>query len=107
MTLVRIGPVHFQTLEKELEPVVQYLTGHMLNAGCGTRDISACLRQHSTSALTRYDLESSDSEVVTGPLEAMPFPDETFDSVLCNAVLEHVENAELAMKELARVVRKG
>jgi len=107
LSLVRIGPVHFQPLEQELEPVVHYLAGHMLNAGCGTRDISACLRQHDVSALTRYDIESKDSEVVTGPLEAMPFADETFDSVLCNAVLEHVEDAERAMAELARVVRKG
>jgi hypothetical protein len=35
----------------------------------------------------------------------MPFEDATFDSVLCNAVLEHVSNAEDSMRELARVVR--
>jgi ubiquinone/menaquinone biosynthesis C-methylase UbiE len=107
VTLVRVGPVHFQPLEQELEPVTKYLTGAMLNAGCGSRDVSAFLRQSGTGSITRYDLGSTDPEVVLGPLEEMPFADATFDSVLCNAVLEHVHDAERAMQELARVVRHG
>ena len=106
MSLVRVGPVHFQSLEQELEPVVRYLSGHMLNAGSGSRDIGPFLRGRGVTEVTRYDLASEDPAVVKGPLESMPFDDESFDSVLCNAVLEHVEDAELAMGELARVVRK-
>jgi SAM-dependent methyltransferase len=107
VTLVRVGPVHFQALEQELEPVVRYLAGHMLNAGCGTRDISQFLRAGGVTEITRYDIASDDAAVIVGPIEAMPFADAGFDSVLCNAVLEHVQNAERSMRELARVVRKG
>lgn len=107
MTLVRVGPVHFQPLEQELEPVVRYLTGHMLNAGCGTRDISPFLRAKGVAKITRYDIASDDAEVVEGPIESMPFADDSFDSVLCNAVLEHVLSADRSIRELARVVRKG
>jgi SAM-dependent methyltransferase len=107
VTLVRVGPVHFQALEQELEPVAHYLSGHMLNAGCGSRDISPYLRAKGVAEVTRYDMASSDPDVVIGPLEAMPFADASFDSVLCNAVLEHVRDAESAIRELARVVRKG
>jgi SAM-dependent methyltransferase len=107
VTLVRVGPVHFQPLEQELEPVAQYLSGHMLNAGCGSRDLRSFLHRNGVTDLTRYDITSDDPEVVIGPLEAMPFADESFDSVLCNAVLEHVRDAELAIRELGRVVRKG
>ena len=107
MTLVRVGPVHFQPLEQELEPVVRYLAGHMLNAGCGTRDIRPYLRTKGVAEITRYDIASDDADVVVGPIEAMQFADASFDSVLCNAVLEHVQNAERAIRELARVVRKG
>ncbi len=107
MTLVRVGPVHFQPLEQELEPVVRYLSGHMLNAGCGSRDIRPFLREHGVEEFTRYDVESSDKEVLIGPIESMPFADASFDSVLCNAVLEHVYNPERSVRELARVVRKG
>src|SRR3954447_3577682 len=107
VTLVRVGPVHFQPLEQELEPVVRYLTGHMLNAGCGTRDISPFLRAKGVAEITRYDISSDDADVVVGAIESMPFADESFDSVLCNAVLEHVLNADRSIRELVRVVRPG
>lgn len=101
----RVGPVHFQSLEDELRPVTRYLSGHMLNAGCGSRDISPFLLARGVTKVTKYDLASDDPEVIVGPLGSMPFADATFDSVLCNAVLEHVADAEVSMQELARVVR--
>jgi SAM-dependent methyltransferase len=104
---VRVGPVRFQALERELEPVAAYLTGRFLNAGCGSRDIRSFLRQRGVTVVTRYDIQSDDPDVVIGPLESMPFPDASFDSVLCNAVLEHVADAEAAIRELTRVVRPG
>jgi SAM-dependent methyltransferase len=105
--LDRVGPVRFQPLEDELAPVVAYLYGHVLDAGCGSRDISAYLLGQDAHRITRYDLSSDDPAVVQGPLEAMSFPDASFDSALCNAVLEHVEDAQASMGELARVVRPG
>lgn len=100
-------PVRFQTLEQELQPVARYLSGRLLDAGCGSRDISRFLRANGVTDLTRYDVASDDPEVLVGPIESMPFDDQSFDSALCNAVLEHVVDAERAMAELARVVRKG
>jgi SAM-dependent methyltransferase len=99
--------VHFQSLEQELEPVAPFLAGHLLNAGAGSRDITNWLRAHGVTQLTRYDLASDDPDVILGPLESTPFADASFDSVLCNAVLEHVADAEAAMRELARVVKPG
>lgn len=105
--LVRVGPVHFQSLESELEPVVGYLRGHLLDAGCGTRDIGPYLRRRGVDRVTRYDEAASATGTVAGALEAMPFAGATFDAVLCNAVLEHVGDAEAATRELARVVAPG
>jgi SAM-dependent methyltransferase len=104
-TATRVGPVYFQPLEEELEPVAQYLSGHLLNAGCGSRAIDSYLLANAVTTITNYDIASQDPEVIVGPLESMPFADETFDSVLSNAVLEHVVNAEDSMRELARVVK--
>jgi SAM-dependent methyltransferase len=104
---VRVGPVHFQTLERELEPVAAWFRGRFLNAGCGSRDLSAFLNERGVTAITLYDIRSDDPDVVIGPLESMPFPEAAFDSILCNAVLEHVAGADAAMRELARVVRPG
>jgi len=103
----RVGPVLFQPLEDELRPVTEYLAGHVLNAGCGSRNVNAYLLANSAERITSYDIASEDAEVVTGPLEAMPFADGSFDSALCNAVLEHVKDAEASIRELARVVRPG
>jgi len=105
--LVRVGPVHFQSLEHELAPVTQYLSGHVLNAGCGSRAIDPFLLKNGASQITRYDISSDDPSVVIGPLESMPFDDESFDSALCNAVLEHVVDVDRSIAELARVVRRG
>ncbi len=102
-----VSPIHFQSLEQELKPVARYLSGRMLNAGCGMRDITAFLRAHGVTELTRYDIASTEPDVILGPIESMPFADGSFDSALCNAVLEHVFDAERGIEELARVVRKG
>lgn len=37
----------------------------------------------------------------------LPFPDNDFDMVMCNHVLEHVEDDRKAMNELYRVLKKG
>ncbi len=39
--------------------------------------------------------------------EALPFKSQSFDLVLCLDYLEHVENDDLALKEIARVLKNG
>jgi ubiquinone/menaquinone biosynthesis C-methylase UbiE len=47
---------------------------------------------------------------VTGEVadaESLPFPDETFDLVVGHAVLHHIPDVELAMREVLRVLKPG
>jgi SAM-dependent methyltransferase len=44
---------------------------------------------------------------VQGDALAIPFPDGTFDRVICSEVLEHIPDDLGAMRELARVLRPG
>src|SRR6266516_3486479 len=104
-TATRVGPVYFQPLEQELGPIAHYLSGHLLNAGCGSRAVNSYLLANGVTTITNYDIASQDPEVVVGSLESMPFKDGTFDTVLCNAFLEHVANVEDSIRELARVVK--
>lgn len=44
---------------------------------------------------------------VQGDALHLPFPDGAFDRVICSEVLEHIPDDEGAMRELARVLRRG
>jgi SAM-dependent methyltransferase len=47
------------------------------------------------------------ANVVQGDALALPFPDGTFDRVICSEVLEHIPDDVAAMRELTRVLRPG
>lgn len=55
---------------------------------------------------TSADLFSPIVDVKADILD-LPFGDETFDVVICNHVLEHIEDDRKAMSELYRVMKKG
>jgi len=52
------------------------------------------------------DIESPLAKVKMD-IHKMPFADRSFDVVLCNHVLEHVDNDIVAMQEIHRVLRPG
>ncbi len=45
--------------------------------------------------------------MVRGDAFALPFPDQSFDRVICSEVMEHVHDYAAAVRELARVTRPG
>ena len=51
--------------------------------------------------------ETTKVGVVQGDALNLPFPDGTFDRVICSEVLEHIPNDVGAMAELTRVLRPG
>lgn len=44
---------------------------------------------------------------IHGSAEKLPFPNETFDTVLCTEVLEHLKNDKKAINEIKRVLKKN
>lgn len=57
---------------------------------------------------TRCDLFPKDPDTRKVNVEDMPFPDGSFDLVIANHILEHVDNVERALAEIRRVlVREG
>ncbi len=89
--------------------------GRVLDAGCGKARYSAILRQRFPAArITALDISSEmlrhvpqGIETVHHGILGMPFPDATFDAVICVEALEHVVRTELALRELVRVLRPG
>ena len=53
------------------------------------------------------DAEQSFAGIPHQDLCALTFSDASFDLVLCNELFEHVEDLELAFREIARVLRPG
>lgn len=47
------------------------------------------------------------AEVVNGNLYNLPFPDGSFDKIICSEVMEHVPDDSAAMHELSRVLAPG
>jgi len=99
------NPVQWQTLEEELYPVLMYLKGNMLNAGCGERDIQKFLLSQGVLSIENCDINSSILNTIKCDLTQIPRPTNTYDTILCNAVLEHVQFPVLVIKELRRVLK--
>lgn len=96
----------FQPLESEMAPVVKYLSGRVLNAGCGNRDISALLERHAQE-VDNCDLQSSLPGAILCDLTSIPRPDACYDTIFCNAVLEHVQFCDRVMAEFCRLLKPG
>ncbi len=69
----------------------------------------AFLRRLSRTAGLRYVTGDLDSALADLELDVMdlPFGNESFDSLICNHVLEHVEDDRRALAEFHRVLRSG
>lgn len=48
-----------------------------------------------------------DAKVMTPPDYEIPYPDESFDLVFSNSVLEHIENPQIFFAEASRVLKPG
>src|SRR5207237_10531335 len=82
------------------------VTGRMLDVGCGDKPYAQWL----TSAAEHVGLDvypGSQVDVVVQPGETWPFPDESFDALLCTQVLEHVADLGHVVGEIHRVLRAG
>jgi SAM-dependent methyltransferase len=99
------SPVVFQSLEDELKPTLKYVRGMVLNAGCGSRDISGFLKQHGADSVEACDLKSSIPGAIIADLTDIPRENDRYDTIVCNAVLEHVQFPDQVMQELRRVLK--
>jgi len=84
-----------------------YLTGRVLNAGCGNRDISAYLKSWQAQEIDNCDIQSAIPGAILCDLTDIPKPAGSYDSILCNAVLEHVPDPDKVMLEFERLLAPG
>ena len=103
----------FQTLETELS---DWRAKEILDVGCGTgailkqlgnpeKNVGIDLAPEAISFCRQRGLNN----VQQGDIHALPFPDVSFDAVICSSVLYHqwVSDVEGAVREMHRVLRPG
>jgi SAM-dependent methyltransferase len=78
----------------------------MLDVGCGDKPYYP-LFANRVGEYVGADVVDGPKVDVVCPLEALEFPDDRFDNVLCSQVLEHVREPVRALQEIARVLRPG
>jgi SAM-dependent methyltransferase len=81
-------------------------TKHVLHIAPEQR-LSPKLQEAGFARYVRGDLAGDGHRIQPMDVTALPFPNDAFDVVICNHVLEHVPDDRLAMRELLRVLRPG
>jgi SAM-dependent methyltransferase len=98
--------------DEELAPLISKKTV-LLDAGCGEKGIMNKYRgQNRLSVgidLSLRSLKKNNSidELLISSVEKMPFRDGSFDVVICQWVIEHLENPELVYQEFSRVLKRN
>jgi SAM-dependent methyltransferase len=93
-----------------VETTSKYFKGSLIDIGCGTKPYQELVAPYITEHIgvdhekTLHDQSNID---LFGTAYEIPSEDNFFDSALCTAVLEHLEEPELALKECHRVLKPG
>lgn len=97
-------------LVKHMRSLAPQLKGDLLDVGCGRKPYKSLFTVNSYLGLDienpGHSHEQEDIDVFYDGT-TFPFPDNQFDSALCNQVLEHVFNPEDFVKEIHRVLKPG
>lgn len=90
--------------------------GKLLDVGCGMGGVFGTLPEHPRQERFGVDFSEVALEIVRsrstgtflkGDVRSMPFNDRFFDRVLCTETLEHVDDPERVIAEMARVLKPG
>jgi SAM-dependent methyltransferase len=99
------------TIVKYLRPAISQVTGRVLDVGAGQSPWRTWLPARTSyqgidvGYANEFGMDGSRSDIIYYDGKLMPFFDGTFDCVLCIEVLEHSEDPQLLISEIARVVK--
>ena len=84
----------------------KFISGNVLDYGCGTSPYQTLFNynQYHRSDIVN---ENSDSEITIISAAQTIYENDSFDSVICSEVLEHVEDVGAALDEIYRVLKPG
>lgn len=102
-----LNPLHLshRALEQLIRRHGAVVTGQTLDLGCGTRPYRSLFAGITLDV--GFDVRDISGADIWGDGQRLPFADKSFDSVICNQVLEHVPEPSLLISEIQRVLRPG
>ncbi|MCI0553870.1 MAG: methyltransferase domain-containing protein [Anaerolineae bacterium] len=99
--------IHDKALGHAIE---MYVSGRIVDIGCGTKPYKKLLSPYVSDHIgidhraTEHDISNVD---IFCTAYRIPVTAESFDSAICTAVLEHLEEPENALRECLRVLKPG
>ena len=109
--------VYFWRLRHHYLLVAEYLSGKVLDIGCGPGYLAAFVKPNahwywgidiSPEAIRQAQILFPESHFLTGDVESEPLPygDNEFDTVVVSEVFEHLEDHAPLIKEVRRVTKE-
>lgn len=106
--------VMYRSVLEELEGEEE---GKFLDVGCGTGNV-LCKLVNGKRELFGIDLSENmvkeskkrmgrDADIMVADAEQIPYKDNTFDTLLCNASFHHYPHPEKVLREMKRVLKNG
>ncbi len=99
-----------ELLLREILKTVPCVKGRLLDIGCGEKPYLDIFSPHTVS-YTGIDIPQSlhkkDAVDIFANAHHLPFKKDTFDTVLCLEILEHVKQPLEVLKEIHRVLKPG
>ena len=117
-----VGFLNARFVANNINPSETFGGMRCLDAGCGNGRGALFMASNGAASVDCIDISAvnvastatnltsrgfSSTGVRHGSLEALPFPDQTFDVVWCNGVIMHTANPDACLRELARVLKVG
>lgn len=112
--LLYLFPIRRSGVDDEVRRLRACPGGRLLDVGCGSGEWLAKMRDlgwqvsgldfdtQAVAVATRRGLQ-----VTQGPLEAQRYPDESFDAITLNHVIEHVPDPVATLAECRRILKRG
>lgn len=92
-------------LRKQVAQAAKFIKGEVLDVGAGER--SRYINLFDFATYTKMDVKEGENTDVVGSADAIPFPDNKFDSIVCTQVFEHLSHPYRGAREVARVLKIG